>query len=39
MQLFGGAFNFEDGTPPSNFNTFSIALLTVFQVRTAGLPE
>ena len=32
MQLFGGAFNFEDGTPPSNFNTFSIALLTVFQV-------
>jgi hypothetical protein len=33
MQLFGGAFNFEDGTPPSNFNTFSIALLTVFQVR------
>ena len=34
MQLFGGAFNFEDGTPPSNFNTFNIALLTVFQVLT-----
>jgi len=32
-ELFGGAFNFEDGTPPANFNTFSIALLTVFQVR------
>ena len=32
MQLFGGAFNFPDGTPPANFNTFSIALLTVFQV-------
>ena len=34
MQLFGGAFNFADGTPPSNFNTFAIALLTVFQVLT-----
>ena len=33
MQLFGGAFNFPDGTPPSNFNTFAIALLTVFQVK------
>ena len=32
MQLFGGAFNFPDGTPPSNFNSFAIALLTVFQV-------
>ena len=34
MQLFGGAFNFSDGTPPSNFNSFAIALLTVFQVLT-----
>ena len=34
MQLFGGAFNFPDGTPPSNFNSFAIALLTVFQVLT-----
>ena len=34
MQLFGGAFNFPDGTPPSNFNSFPIALLTVFQVLT-----
>jgi voltage-dependent calcium channel N type alpha-1B len=34
MQLFGGQFNFEDGTPPTNFNTFSIALLTVFQILT-----
>jgi len=34
MQLFGGAFNFEEGTPPANFNSFVIALLTVFQVLT-----
>jgi voltage-dependent calcium channel N type alpha-1B len=34
MQLFGGAFNFTDGTPASNFNSFAIALLTVFQVLT-----
>ena len=32
MQLFGGQFNFPDGTPATNFNTFPIALLTVFQV-------
>ena len=34
MQLFGGAFNFEEGTPPANFNSFVIALLTVFQILT-----
>ncbi|XP_011879621.1 PREDICTED: voltage-dependent calcium channel type A subunit alpha-1-like isoform X6 [Vollenhovia emeryi] len=34
MQLFGGQFNFDDGTPPTNFNTFPIALLTVFQILT-----
>ena len=34
MQLFGGTFNFDEGTPPSNFNSFSIAMLTVFQVST-----
>lgn len=34
MQLFGGQFNFDDGTPPANFNTFSVALLTVFQILT-----
>ncbi|KAG1668868.1 Voltage-dependent calcium channel type A subunit alpha-1 [Nymphon striatum] len=34
MQLFGGAFNFPDGTPPANFDTFPIALLTVFQILT-----
>ncbi|KAG6457069.1 hypothetical protein O3G_MSEX010098 [Manduca sexta] len=34
MQLFGGQFNFEDGTPATNFNTFPIALLTVFQILT-----
>ncbi|EGI70471.1 Voltage-dependent calcium channel type A subunit alpha-1 [Acromyrmex echinatior] len=34
MQLFGGQFNFKGGTPPTNFNTFTIALLTVFQILT-----
>ncbi|XP_046472832.1 voltage-dependent calcium channel type A subunit alpha-1 isoform X6 [Neodiprion pinetum] len=35
MQLFGGQFNFdEEETPPTNFNTFPIALLTVFQILT-----
>lgn len=34
MQLFGGNFNFDEGTPDSNFNTFGIALLTVFQILT-----
>ncbi|KAG9509584.1 Voltage-dependent calcium channel type A subunit alpha-1, partial [Fragariocoptes setiger] len=34
MQLFGGEFNFDTGTPPANFNTFAIALLTVFQILT-----
>ena len=34
MQLFGGAFNFEEETPPANFNTFAIALITVFQILT-----
>ncbi|XP_042869761.1 voltage-dependent calcium channel type A subunit alpha-1-like isoform X6 [Penaeus japonicus] len=34
MQLFGGSFNFPEGTPLANFNTFAIALLTVFQILT-----
>lgn len=34
MQLFGGVFNFKEGTPAANFNTFPIALLTVFQILT-----
>ncbi len=34
MQLFGGKFNFEDGTPTSNFDTAIYALLTVFQAST-----
>lgn len=36
MQLFGGQFNFDgdEGTPASNFNTFGVALLTVFQILT-----
>ena len=36
MQLFGGKFNFEDGKPRSNFDTFYQSLLTVFQVSTEG---
>ncbi|TTS65542.1 Voltage-dependent P/Q-type calcium channel subunit alpha-1A [Bagarius yarrelli] len=32
MQLFGGQFNFESGTPPTNFDTFPAAIMTVFQV-------
>lgn len=34
MQLFGGKFNLEGGTPPANFDTFGISLLTVFQILT-----
>ncbi|XP_055913438.1 voltage-dependent calcium channel type A subunit alpha-1 isoform X13 [Eupeodes corollae] len=34
MQLFGGQFNLPNGTPETNFNTFPIALLTVFQILT-----
>ncbi|XP_050331195.1 voltage-dependent calcium channel type A subunit alpha-1 isoform X18 [Bactrocera neohumeralis] len=34
MQLFGGQFSFKSGTPETNFNTFPIALLTVFQILT-----
>lgn len=30
----GGQFNFDEETPSSNFNTFGIALLTVFQILT-----
>ena len=39
MQLFGGTFNFDFGTPASNFDSFSIAMLTVFQVKFGTLPE
>ncbi|KAJ4932524.1 hypothetical protein JOQ06_010942, partial [Pogonophryne albipinna] len=31
MQLFGGQFNFPNGTPPTNFDTFPAAIMTVFQ--------
>lgn len=34
MQVFGGQFNFPDGLPRGNYNSFSIAFLTVFQVLT-----
>ncbi|ESN95222.1 hypothetical protein HELRODRAFT_128993, partial [Helobdella robusta] len=34
MQLFGGEFNFSTGRPPCHFDTFTQALLTVFQILT-----
>ena len=34
MQLFGGTFSFPDGIPPTNFDSFSVAMLTVFQILT-----
>ncbi|XP_037111676.1 voltage-dependent P/Q-type calcium channel subunit alpha-1A isoform X22 [Syngnathus acus] len=34
MQLFGGQFNFENGTPSTNFDTFPAAIMTVFQILT-----
>ncbi|KAK4469124.1 hypothetical protein MN116_006708, partial [Schistosoma mekongi] len=34
MQLFGGDFNFDEGRPTQNFDTFVKALLTVFQILT-----
>uniref|UniRef100_I3MXH9 Voltage-dependent P/Q-type calcium channel subunit alpha-1A n=1 Tax=Ictidomys tridecemlineatus TaxID=43179 RepID=I3MXH9_ICTTR len=34
MQLFGGQFNFDEGTPPTNFDTFPAAIMTVFQELT-----
>ena len=35
MQLFGGAFNFDEGVPPANFNSFPVAMLTVFHVNSS----
>lgn len=29
-------FNFENGTPSTNFDTFPAAIMTVFQVRREG---
>ena len=34
MQLFGGSFNFKDGIPRSNFDSFNSAFITVFQLLT-----
>ena len=34
MSLFGGLFNFVDGKPRGNYDSFSIAFVTVFQVLT-----
>uniref|UniRef100_G1PWX8 Voltage-dependent R-type calcium channel subunit alpha n=1 Tax=Myotis lucifugus TaxID=59463 RepID=G1PWX8_MYOLU len=36
MQLFGGRFNFNDGTPSANFDTFPAAIMTVFQELPLG---
>jgi len=30
MQVFGGQFNFEDGKPRGNYDTFLVGFLTVF---------
>lgn len=30
MQTFGGQFQFEDGVPANNYDTFQIAFITVF---------
>ncbi len=34
MQLFGGSFNFDEGSPAAHFDTFPVAMLTVFQVKS-----
>jgi hypothetical protein len=34
MQVFGGKFNFVDGKPRANFDSFWEAMLTVFQILT-----
>lgn len=34
MQLFGGKFDFEEGTPRGNFDQFHSAFVTVFQLLT-----
>ena len=34
MQIFGGAFDFPEGLPRGNFDTFHWAFITIFQVLT-----
>lgn len=34
MQIFGGQFDFQDGRPRGNFDSFGIATITVFQILT-----
>lgn len=34
MQIFGGKFDFEEGKPRANFDSFFAAFLSVFQVMT-----
>lgn len=36
MQLFGGSFNFDAGRPYYHFDTFTVAMITVFQVCELG---
>ena len=31
-------FNFDEGTPPTNFDTFPAAIMTVFQVQPSPSP-
>lgn len=35
---FPHRFNFDEGTPPTNFDTFPAAIMTVFQVRPGPSP-
>ena len=34
MSLFGGSFNFVEGKPRGNYDSFNIAFVTIFQVLT-----
>ena len=34
MQIFGGKFNFDEGIPRGNYDTFNAAFLTAFQTLT-----
>ncbi|XP_056011391.1 voltage-dependent P/Q-type calcium channel subunit alpha-1A-like isoform X2 [Ostrea edulis] len=34
MELFGGRFNFNEGRPEAHFDSFTKAMLTVFQILT-----
>lgn len=38
MSVFSHRFNFDEGTPPTNFDTFPAAIMTVFQVQPSPSP-